>query len=128
MPAVIVENAKELAIALKDKADTIVIEGKFGKAAFRIYAVRWVSWVVAVAAIAVVIALIIGSGILPLSAPLSAPGVAVAAAPAVGILGWKATSAAIIIALGGGGVGILNKFRKYKLIKREKNRLVFKRK
>jgi len=65
---------------------------------------------------------------MPLFSPGTLPGAALAAAPAVGILGWPATTAAITIALTGGGVGILNKFRKYKLIERDDNRIVFKRK
>lgn len=47
MSKVIVKNAKELAKALKDKVDIIVIEGEFGKVAFRIYATGRVAWVVA---------------------------------------------------------------------------------
>ena len=128
MLKVIVKNAKELAKALKDKADIIVIEGEFGKVSFRIYAIGKVAWVVAIGGIAAAVALIFASGGVPLFSPGTLPGAALAAAPAVGILGWPATTAAITIALTGGGVGILNKFRKYKLIERDDNQIVFKRK
>ena len=128
MLKVIVKNAKELAKALKDKADIIVIEGEFGKVSFRIYAIGRVAWVVAIGGIAAAVALIFVSGGVPLFSPGTLPGAALAAAPAVGILGWPATTAAITIALTGGGVGILNKFRKYKLIERDDNQIVFKRK
>ena len=128
MLKVIVKNAKELAKALKDKVDIIVIEGEFGKVSFRIYAIGRVAWIVAIGGIAAAVALIFASGSMPLFSPGTLPGAALAAAPAVGILGWPATTAAITIALTGGGVGILNKFRKYKLIERDDNRIVFKRK
>ena len=128
MLKVIVKNAKELAKALKDKVDMIVIEGEFGKVSFRIYAIGKVAWIVAIGGIAAAVALIFASGTMPLFSPGTLPGAALAAAPAVGILGWPATTAAITIALTGGGVGILNKFRKYKLIERDDNRIVFKRK
>ena len=128
MLKVIVKNAKELAKAVKDKVDMIVIEGEFGKVSFRIYAIGRVAWIVAIGGIAAAVALILASGTMPLFSPGTLPGAALAAAPAVGILGWPATTAAITIALTGGGVGILNKFRKYKLIERDDNRIVFKRK
>ena len=128
MLKVIVKNAKELAKAVKDKVDMIVIEGEFGKVSFRIYAIGRVAWIVAIAGIAAAVALILASGSMPVFSPGTLPGAALAAAPAVGILGWPATTAAITIALTGGGVGILNKFRKYKLIERDDNRIVFKRK
>ena len=128
MLKVIVKNAKELAKAVKDKVDIIVIEGEFGKVSFRIYAIGRVAWIVAIGGIAAAVALIFASGSMPLFSPGTLPGAALAAAPAVGILGWPATTAAITIALTGGGVGILNKFRKYKLIERDDNRIVFKRK
>ncbi len=128
MLKVIVKNAKELAKALKNKVDIIVIEGEFGKVSFRIYAIGKVAWVVAIGGIAAAVALIFASGGVPLFSPGTLPGAALAAAPAVGILGWSATTAAITIALTGGGVGILNKFRKYKLIERDDNQIVFKRK
>ena len=128
MLKVIVKNAKELAKAVKDKVDMIVIEGEFGKVSFRIYAIGRVAWIVAIGGIAAAVALILASGSMPIFSPGTLPGAALAAAPAVGILGWPATTAAITIALTGGGVGILNKFRKYKLIERDDNRIVFKRK
>ena len=123
-----VKNAKSLAKVLKDKPDIIIIEGEFRKAAFRIYATGKVSWIIAISAIAAAIALIFASGIIPILSPGTLSGAGLAAAPAVGILGWPATTAAITIALTGGGVRILNKFRKYKLITRDDNQLVFERK
>ena len=128
MYKVIVMNAKELAKAVEDKADVITIKGEFRKASFLIYAKGKVAWMVAIGAIAAAIALILASGVVPIFSPGTVPGAALAAAPAVGILGWPATTAAIAIALAGGGVGTLNKFRKYKLIKRDDHQIVFKRK
>ena len=125
--SVTVKTPKELGKALKAKADEILIEGDLKKKVIRIRVTGKVAWVVAIGAIAVAVAAIIASGGLAL-APLAAPGVALAAAPAVGILGFPTTAAAISIAITAGSVGALNRLRKYKVVERGEDRLVLRRK
>ena len=118
-----VDNPKELGKALKGKADEIIIiKIDLAKKVLRIKATGKVAWAVAIAAIAAAVAAIIASGGLA-----SVPG-ATLAAPAVGILGFPTTVAAISIAIAAGGVGALNKLRKYKVVERGENRLVLRRK
>jgi hypothetical protein len=50
----------------------------------------------------------------------------IAAPGAVGILGGATTLSAIGIAVAAGGVGALNKLRKYRMISRENSRIVLK--
>lgn len=49
----------------------------------------------------------------------------VTAPAAVGVLGFSTTVAAISIAVAGGGVAVLNKLRKYSIVSRKGNQLVF---
>ena len=129
---VTVKTPKELGKALKGKADEILIEGDLKKKVIRI--TGKVAWLVAIGAIAAAVAAIIASGGLALvpGAALATPAIwgsgAALAAPAVGILGFPTTVAAISIAIAAGGVGVLNKLRKYKVVERGENRLVLRRK
>ena len=117
-----VKTPKELGKALKNNADEILIEGDLKKKVIRIRVTGKVAWLVAIGAIAAAVAAIIPSGGLAF-----APGAALAA-PAVGILGFPTTVATISIAIAAGGVGVLNKLRKYKVVERGENRLVLRRK
>ena len=130
-----VDNPEKLGKALKDKAgEIVIIEIDLSKKVLRIKATGKVAWAVAIAAIAAAVAAIIASGGLALvpgavlvTPAIWAPG-AVLAAPAVGILGFPTTLAAISIAIAAGGVGALNKLRKYKVVERGEDWLVLRRK
>lgn len=127
-------DEKELARAVKNKVDLIIVEFDLAKKVLRIKATGKVAWAIAIAAIAAVVAAIIASGGLALvpGAVVLTPAiwapVAVLAAPAVGILGFPTTLAAISIAIAAGGVGALNKLRKYKVVERGEDWLVLRRK
>ena len=99
----------------KNNEDTIEIEGDLSKKAIRIKATGKVAWVVAIAStiVAVIgILLITTSGGKNLIALGSGTGT-------VYTLGRNTTIGAIIIAIAiaGGGIGILNKLRKYRIEK-----------
>lgn len=119
---VTVKTPEELGKALKNNADEILIEGDLKKKVIRIRITGKVAWVVAIGAIAAAVAAIIASGgiAFPLGIPL--------AAPAISILGVPTVSAAILIARAAGGVGALNKLRKYKEVERGEDWLVLRRK
>ena len=119
---VTVKTPKELGKALKGKADEILIEGDLKKKVFRIRVTGKVAWLVAIGAIAAAVAAIIASG--GLAFALGIPLVA----PAISILGVPTVSAAILIAIAAGGVGALNKLRKYKEVERGEDWLVLRRK
>ena len=133
--SVTVKTPKELGKALKGKAgEIVIIKIDLAKKVLRIKATGKVAWAVAIAAIAVAVAAIIASGGLALvpGAVLVTPAIwgsgAALATPAVGILGFPTTLAAISIAIAAGGVGALNKSRKYKVVERGEDRLVLRRK
>lgn len=122
MCKLIVTNASQLGKALKANADTIVIEGDFEKRIVRIKATGRVAWAIAIVGIAAAVAIILATG---------GPGIAfspfLAGPAAVSTLGGPAALAAIGIAIAGGGVGALNKLRKYEVAERNNGRLVLKR-
>jgi hypothetical protein len=114
-----VHNEKELGEALKKNADRIVIEGDFAKKVIRIKATGKVAWAVCFSALTVAIVAIIATvGTGGVAAPAALASGIIAGPAAVGVLGVPAAGAAIVIAVAGGGAGVLNKLRKYKLIKK----------
>lgn len=120
---------KELGKALKNNLDYIEIEGKLIGQVGKIKAVGNVAWGVCVGTIAVEIIGVLssagtGGAATPISALVAAPGLA----GTVGILGGATTVAAIKIAVAGGGVGSLNKLRKYDLEKVSKSKVILRRK
>lgn len=100
-----VSNEEELGNALKDDQDTIEIEGDLKKKVIRIKATGKVAWVIALGVVAV--------GIYALKS--KKPAAPIVATGAVAILGYRATVAAISIAVAGGGVTVLTKLRNYNL-------------
>ena len=117
-----VTNEKELGKALKEKQDTIEIEGDLAKKVVRIKATGKIAWAVAIGAIAVAV-------IAALTAPASGGahgfiGIGVTAPVAAGILGVSATTAAISIAVAAGGIGALKALRSYKLEKLGDNHII----
>ena len=111
-----ITSEKELGKALKENQDTIVIEGELGEKVIRIKATGKVAWVIAIAALVVAV-------------PMAMSGVGIAASGitatgAVAVLGAGATTSAIAIAVAAGGVGALNKLRKYRLEKKDGTRVI----
>jgi len=124
-----VNVARELGKVIKENRDTIEIEGKLGPVVIRIKAVGNVAWGMAIGAIAVALVAAISipaSG--GASTPLAVAGEAIAAPVALSVLGIQATTAAIAIAVAGGGIGVLSLLRKYRIVEKSNNRVVLLRK
>lgn len=117
-----VSTEKELAKAVKNEEMEIIIEGDLAKKVVRIKAVGNVAWLVAAGAIAVAITSV-------LTAPTTAGISAVVGAPAMAATvttlgGVSVTTAAVAIAVAGGGVACLNKLREYDIEKKNDNKVV----
>ena len=124
---------KELAGAIKNKADEIIIEGDLRNHVLRIKATGKVAWAVCAVALAAAITFYI-----------AVPGATVVATPVGGgafFVGGVTMSAAAATALGSaivpavsigvfaGGIGALNALRdKYKIVEKNKTQLKLKRK
>lgn len=117
----LVKNEKELGCAIRDNVDTIEIEGDLAKKVVRIKATGKVVWVVAIGAIGVAVASI---ALAPASGGASTAAGFIATPVAVGGLGVSVTACAVSIAVAAGGVGALNKLRKYKLEKKSDGGIV----
>lgn len=124
-----VTTEKELAHALKNNEDTIVIEGSLAKKTIKIKATGKLAWFVAVGAIGVsVVAILATAGTGGAATPVTGVVGLGASGAAVGILGASATYSAIAIAVAAGGVGVLNKLRRYDVVKKSDNSVILKRK
>ncbi|MDR2199483.1 MAG: hypothetical protein LBR53_08535 [Deltaproteobacteria bacterium] len=121
MSEVTVKDEKELGEALKNGADYIIVEGDLANKVIRIKASGNVAWVIAIGAIAVVAVAMIAS--IPTGGTSGVVGVA-ALAPAVAVLGSGPAMAAVLIAVAGGGVGVLNSLRGYSLEKISAGRVI----
>ena len=117
-----VQTEKELGEALKKEQDTIEIEGGLSKRVLRIKAPGTIAWAVAIGAIGIVVAFLITSG--GIGIPLSG----LVGLGAVPVLGKSATVSAVSIALAAGGVNALNSLRCYRVVERDGNYLVLRRK
>lgn len=117
-----VKTEEELGKALNNEQDTIEIEGDLKKKVIRIKGTGKVAWLIALGAIGISVAFLlstVGAG-----APVSA----VLGAGAVSILGLPAATSAVCIAVAAGGVGALNKLRKYKIVSDTGDKLVLSKK
>ena len=120
----IVRTEKELADALKEEKNYIIIEGDLGKKAIKIKATGKIGWAIAIAAIAVAVAATIAA--IPTGGTSEIVGLG-AASGAIAILGLDVTITAILIGVAAGGVAVLNKLRGYKIVIKDANRVVLKR-
>lgn len=120
-----VDNEKDLGHALKNGEDTIEIEGDLIRKVFRIKATNKVAWAVAIGAIAVSVVAILAA---PATFGISNSVHVLTAPIVITSLGVPATAAAISIAVAGGGVAVLNKLRKYKVIEKTDKRLLISKK
>ena len=120
-----VTSEKELGCALKAKPETITIEGEeLVKKVVKIKSINKFAWGVCLGGLTVAVAAALISPVVP---PLVIVKAAVAPT-VICILGFKATAAAILIAVGGGGVAVLTSLRGYAISERNNNRMVLKRK
>ncbi|MED9968304.1 MAG: hypothetical protein UFJ18_16240 [Blautia sp.] len=107
-------DEKELGKALKEKRDTIEIEGDLVRKVFKIKITGKVAWGVCIAAITVAVTWMLTGGVaMPVSNIAALP---VLAAP-IGVLGTGTTVSAVAIAVAAGGVGALNLLRDYDIEK-----------
>lgn len=121
--AVNVNDTKGLGKALKDNKDEIIIEGDLKNKVLRIKATGKVAWAIAIGAIGVAVVAIL----LTIETGGTSSIAAAAVAPAaVSVLGVETTIAAIGIAVVAGGVGALNKLRKYKIVENDDKKLILK--
>lgn len=124
-----VKTEAELGEALKNNEESIEIEGDLAKKTFKIRATGKVAWAVCIGAIGVAtysVAATVGTG--GTSAPVTGVTAGLTAATATTVLGGAVTYSAIAIGVAAGGVGALNKLRKYKQVSYENDRLVLRRK
>ncbi|MFZ4439325.1 MAG: hypothetical protein ACOYOS_12920 [Syntrophales bacterium] len=117
-----ISTEEELGFALKNSADTIVIEGDLVRKVIRIRATGKTAWIIAAGAIAVAITMTVVSG------GTSAPASFLIGSSAIGILGLPTAIAAVLIGLAAGGIAALNRLRGYKEITRSEGRVVLKKK
>lgn len=123
-----VKTEAELGEALENNEEFIEIEGDLAKKTFKIRAKGKVAWAVCIGAIGVAtysVAATIGTG--GASSPVTVTTVGLTAATATTVMGGTVTYSAIAIAVAAGGVGALNKLRKYKQVSYERGRLVLRR-
>jgi hypothetical protein len=113
----VINNEDDLGDALNNNDDTIEIEGDLAKKVFKIKATGKAAWAIAIAAIGVAVALALPSG--------GTSGII--GAGAITVLGLPAATSAVAIAVAAGGIGALNKLRRYKVIERNDNLLILKR-
>ena len=118
-----VHTEEELGKGLNDDEETIEIEGDLRNKELKIKATGKVAWAVAVGCIAVAIAAILVS---PASGGASSAVGVIVAPAAFAALGMPVAVSAIAIAVAAGGVGALNKLRRYKVVANDNNRLVLK--
>ena len=113
-----INTNEELGKAVKSDADTIEMsrESQAGKTTYKIKATGKVAWGVCIGPIGIAVLLILTS---PATAGTSGIAGFSILAPAAGILGLPTAIGAVAIAVAGGGVGVLNKLRGYKM--EEKN-------
>ena len=104
-----ISTEKELGQALREGKDCIEIEIDLKKKVLRIKAIGKIAWAICIAGIAGAVAIFIATG------GTGTPASKVLMVAPIAILGSPAVYAAIAIAVAGGGVGVLNKLRKYKV-------------
>jgi cellulase/cellobiase CelA1 len=123
-----IETEKELADALNKKQESFEIEGALKDNVLKIKNTGMATWMVALSAIsfassAALTTTKVGKIVTPLTLPI-ATFTAIGAIP---ILGIPATTSAIAIAVASGGIGVLHRLRKYKIIQNDKDKLVLQR-
>lgn len=127
-PPVIVTTAEEMGNAMKNNENTIEVVGDLANKVIKIKATGAVSWAVAATALAAAVTCVAWQFKTPprtqTGKAISFTGAAGGTAVAAGVLG-KAAIAATSIAVAAGGVGALSTLRdNYKIISKEKGKLI----
>ena len=132
-----VKTAKELGEAIKSNEEYIYVEGDLKNRVLKIKITGRIAWGIAGAAIAVAVGLYLAA---PVAGAATAPagaiggvvsfkGSVLAASTAMTILGVKATTVAISVAIVAGGVGAINALRdNYKIERNDGTGMLLKRK
>ncbi|MDR1872324.1 MAG: hypothetical protein LBS60_10495 [Deltaproteobacteria bacterium] len=130
---VTITKESDLFKAIKEEQDTIEIEGDLAKKVVRIKVIGKVAWAVALGAMGLIIALFLVLTVSGAAAPsiglvmvIGALALLVPAAVTLG--GGPAFASAILIALAGGEIGVLNSLRKYKITEQSKTKCALVRK
>ena len=116
-----VKTLKELGKALKDNVLIIEceIDSETGRIVVKIKAVGSVAWGLCAVGLTAAIASAIAAVAAPPSAIIGVPMAAVGLTTASATLGASVALGAVAIGAAGGGIGALNKLRKYKMEKRD---------
>jgi hypothetical protein len=128
-----VKTNEELGKALKNEVDEIEIsvESAAGKTTLKIKAKGRVAWAACFSSFAVAVVAVVFIVGKKKNDGGDSHKEALMALPAMGLpialLGWQAAVGAVAIAIAGGGVGALNKLRKYKMEERD-GKIILKRK
>jgi len=115
-----VKTEEELAEAIENEEETIEIEGDLKEKVIKIKATGKVAWIIALGAIGVAVTVVIASG------GSLAPASGIIGVAAISILGLPVAISAVSIAVAAGGVAVLNKLRKYKIVKNDDEVLILK--
>lgn len=124
-----ISTNKELGKALKNKEESILIEGDLANKVIRIKATGKLAWGITIAAISTSVAAILlktSSG--GIATPITSAALFTSAPAAIAVLGPPAAKSAIVIAVAGGGVGVLHALRKYEIIEQGAKLLKLKKK
>lgn len=114
-----VRTEEELAQAMEDEEDSIIIEGDLANKTIKLKATGSFAWGIAIGAIALAVALAMTGVGIP-----AALGVATASVAAIGT---GATTTAIALGVAAGGTAILSALRDdYKIVEESSNRVVLK--
>lgn len=116
-----IRSEDDLGRAINGNSDSIEIEGDLVKKVLKIKATGKVAWAVAIGGIGIAVAVLISTG------GAGAPASGIIGGGAVAVLGLPTAISAVSIAVAAGGVGALNKLRKYKIIEKSNDRVVLKR-
>ena len=120
-----VRTEKELTKAVESGVDTIEIEFPLGDKVIRIKGTGQVAWGVCIAALAVSLVAVLAT---PATGGSSNVAHFVTLPVATTILGGPVACSAMAIAVAAGGIGVLNKLRKYKIEKQSGDVVVLRRK
>lgn len=111
-------DEKDLGNAVKNDQDTIEIEGDLAKKVIKIKATGKVAWGACALGLTIAISATIATvATAGTSAPVTVPAGLIGMGTATTTLGATVATSAVAIGVAGGGIGALNKLRKYKLEK-----------
>lgn len=117
-----ITTEKELGEALKNRQDTLEIEGDLKTKVLRIKATGRVAWGLVFVLLAAAILIFLGTG------GVALPASGVIGGGAVAVLGLPAAWSAVAIGVAAGGAYALNDLRAYSIVHQDDQRIILKRK